>query len=63
MGGAMPLPLWVVALVLAAVAPLVARALASVFERRSHERSARVLAQLAQLGMRARQPLQEDKDA
>ncbi|MBX3261412.1 MAG: hypothetical protein KIS78_23295 [Labilithrix sp.] len=45
MRGAMSLPLWSVALVLAAVAPFVARALASAFERRAHERTKRILAQ------------------
>ena len=44
MRGAMSLPLWVVALVFAAIAPLVAKALASMFERHSRERSKRVLA-------------------
>jgi len=44
MRGAMPLPLWVVALVLAAIAPFVAKTLASMFEHRSRERSKRLLA-------------------
>jgi len=43
MRDAMSLPLWVVALVLAAVAPLVARGLASAFERRARDRSKRIL--------------------
>jgi hypothetical protein len=43
MRGVMPLPLWVIALVLAAIAPLVARALASAFERRARTRGKRVL--------------------
>jgi hypothetical protein len=43
MRGALPLPLWAVALVLAALAPLMAKALASMLERRSRERSARIL--------------------
>ena len=42
MNGA-PLPLWVVALVLATVAPFAAKTLATAFERRSHERSRRLL--------------------
>ena len=43
MRGAMPLPLWVIALVLAAIAPLAARALALAFERRARLRSKQVL--------------------
>jgi hypothetical protein len=43
MSGAMPLPLWVVALVLAAVAPAVAKTMANVFERRARERSRQIL--------------------
>jgi len=43
MRGSMPVPLWVIALVLAAAAPLAARALATFFERRGKERSARIL--------------------
>lgn len=45
MRGAMSLPLWTIALVLAAVAPFAARALASALERRAHERGKRILAQ------------------
>lgn len=37
------LPVWVVALVLAATAPFCAKALAVLFERRSRERSRRLL--------------------
>ena len=44
MRGAMPLPLWAVALVLAALAPFAAKVLASMFERRSRERTRRLLA-------------------
>jgi hypothetical protein len=44
MRGAMPLPLWAIALVLAALAPFVAKVLANVFERRSRARSKRLLA-------------------
>ncbi len=44
MRGAMPLPLWAVALVFAALAPFVAKVLASTFERRSRERTRRLLA-------------------
>jgi len=47
MRGAMPLQLWAIALVLAALAPFAARALASMFERRSHERTRRILARRA----------------
>ena len=46
MHGALGLPLWAIALVLAAVAPVCARAWASVAERRARVRSARVLAKL-----------------
>ncbi len=44
MRGAMPLPLWAIALVLAAIAPFAAKALASTFERRSRARTKRLLA-------------------
>jgi len=44
MRGVMPLPLWAVALVLAALAPFLARALASRWERRSRARTAAALA-------------------
>jgi hypothetical protein len=43
MRGAMPLPLWVVALVLATLAPFAAKMLASTFERRSRQRSQQLL--------------------
>ena len=43
MQGAMPLPTWALALVAAAFAPFVARALAVALERRVKERSERVL--------------------
>ena len=46
MRGLMPLPLWAIALVLAAIAPFLAKVLASTFERRSRERSTRVLGRL-----------------
>ena len=39
----LPLPLWVIALVLAALAPFVARGLVTMFERHARVRSARVL--------------------
>ncbi len=45
MRGALPLPLWAIALVLAVVAPFAARALAVMFERRARERGARILGQ------------------
>jgi hypothetical protein len=48
MVGAMPLPLWSVALVLAAIAPLAAKALASLFERLSHDKSRRLLSRRAE---------------
>ena len=41
--GQLSLPLWVAALLLAAVAPFVAKALGSMFEKRSRERSQRLL--------------------
>lgn len=44
MRGVLPLPLWALALVLAVLAPFMARAVASIFARRSRERSRRVLA-------------------
>jgi len=47
MRGAMPLPLWAIALVLAALAPFAAKVLASMFERRSRERTRRLLARHA----------------
>jgi hypothetical protein len=47
MRGALPLPLWAVALVVAIVSPLVARALAVLFERQAREHSRRILAQCA----------------
>lgn len=43
MRGPLPLPLWAAALILAAVAPFVARALAILFSRQARERSRRVL--------------------
>lgn len=43
MQGAMSLPVWVVALVLAGAAPFGAKALAVLFQRRSRERSRRLL--------------------
>lgn len=43
MQGAMSLPVWSIALVLAAGAPFGAKALAVLFERRSRERSQRLL--------------------
>ncbi|HVJ89844.1 MAG TPA: hypothetical protein VM580_08565 [Labilithrix sp.] len=43
MRGEMPLPLWAVALVFAALAPFAAKALASTFERRARARSKRLL--------------------
>lgn len=43
MRGAMPLPLWVVALVLAMLAPFAAKMLAFMFERRSRQRSRQLL--------------------
>lgn len=46
MRGAMPLPLWSVVLFLAALAPFLAKGFASMFERRSRERSRRLLARL-----------------
>jgi hypothetical protein len=42
--GAMSLPVWVGALALAAIAPFLAKALGSMFETRSRERSKRLLA-------------------
>lgn len=46
MHGAMAIPPWALALVAAAFAPFCARALASAFDRRSRDRSARLLAPL-----------------
>jgi hypothetical protein len=46
MHAAMEIPSWVLALVAAALAPFCARALASAFDRRSRDRSARLLAPL-----------------
>ena len=43
MRGALPVPLWVVALVLAALAPFAARMLSSTLEQRSRNRSRRIL--------------------
>jgi len=43
MHSAMPLPIWVLALVLAALAPLLAKLLASTFERRARARSVHLL--------------------
>ena len=46
MRGAMSLPLWAVALALAAIAPFAAKMLAGAFEHRSRERSRRILGAL-----------------
>jgi hypothetical protein len=47
MPDAMSVPLWVIALVLAAFAPFAARVLASTLEQRARDRSRRILAPLA----------------
>jgi hypothetical protein len=44
------LPLWVIALVAAAVAPWGARTLATAFDRRVRERTARLVGSIAALG-------------
>jgi hypothetical protein len=60
MRGALPLPLWAVALVFAIVTPLVARALAVFFERLAREHSRRILAQLARVPAdEARSPIDD----
>jgi hypothetical protein len=43
MRGAMPLPFWAVALVVATVAPAAAKMLAGLFERRARKRSRQIL--------------------
>jgi hypothetical protein len=43
MSSAMPLPLWVVALLFAAVAPSTVKLLATTFERKARERSRQIL--------------------